>query len=467
MKLLTVRSEGLAHNSYFLFDDSEAVVVDPRRDCRIYAQLAKKTCTKIRYILETHRNEDYVVGSLELRELTKAEIFHGKQLPFKYGTGLEDQETLRVGNLQIQALHTPGHTDESFCYAVIDSDKTKVPTMVFTGDTLFLGSIGRTDLQGKKAQPGQAEKLHASLREKLLPLGDGVLVYPAHGAGSVCGSGINDHHVGTLGHEKEVNPYLKMSKDAFMEAALAQELVVPRYFARMEELNLNGPPRLRGLPLPRPLEVDEFEAEMMETDSVVVDTRKPYAFVGSHIPRALSFWLGGGTAVYAAWVLDYNQRMLFVTERKHDVMRATRHFWRVGFDNIFGYLCNGMNSWQEDGRPISHAHTLPPSELKERFERYVVLDVREPSEWHGEGTIDGAQKIFFVDLTQEADRLNRNRRYAVICSVGNRSSIAVSILRQKGFGAVSNVLGGMTAWQALGYPTVRAVKNGGVPAIVQ
>jgi hydroxyacylglutathione hydrolase len=148
-------------------------------------------------------------------------------------------------------------------------------------------------------------------------------------------------------------------------------------------------------------------------------------------------------------------------------MLATRHFWRVGFDNIFGYLCNGMNSWQEDGRPISHAHTLPPSELKERFERYVVLDVREPSEWHGEGTIDGAQKIFFVDLTQEADRLNRNRRYAVICSVGNRSSIAVSILRQKGFGAVSNVLGGMTAWQALGYPTVRAVKNGGVPAIVQ
>ncbi len=467
MRLTTIRSEGLAHNSYFISNGSEALVVDPRRDCKIYTQLARNTCTKIRYILESHRNEDYVVGSLELHELTQAEILHGKQLPFKYGAGLEDQETLRIGDLRVKALHTPGHTDESFCFAVSSSEKTETPTMVFTGDTLFVGSIGRTDLKGKKAQPEQAEKLHTSLQEKVLPLGDGVLVYPAHGAGSVCGSGISNLLMSTLGYEKETNPFLKMTKEEFVEAAAMQELIAPRYFSKMEEYNLQGPPRLHGISPPKPLTADEFEAEMTETDSITVDTRKPYSFIGSHIPQALSLWLGGGTAVYAAWILDYDKRILLVTERRHDVIRATRHLWRLGFDNIFGFLCDGMDSWQEQGKPLGHAHTLSPSNLEERLEKYVVLDVREPSEWTTEGVIEGAQKIFFADLSQEVDKLNRNRRYAVTCSVGNRSSIAVSILKQRGFGEVSNLLGGMTAWQTLGYPTIKIGKEGAVPAIVQ
>ena len=455
MKLYTVRSEGLAHNSYFLSDGEEAAVIDPRRDCKIYMRLAHKECVRMKYVFETHRNEDYVIGSLDLKRLTQAEICHSKQLAFKYGEhNLDDGEILKVGNLQIKALYTPGHTDESLCYAVSNIEKSAQPTMIFSGDTLFVGSVGRTDLQGKEKQPLQAEKLYNSLHEKLLPLDDGVLVYPAHGSGSICGSEISSQAFSTLGYEKKTNPYLKLDKEAFVQKCVDTELLVPPYFRKMEQYNLNGAPQLLRLPEPKELSVGEFEAGMAETDSVVVDTRMPNAFAGSHISGSLSIWLGG-TAFYPGWLLNYEQRVLLVLERKSDVQRVSRHFWRLGFDNIYGFLCKGMSEWQEQGKPISHVHTMSATELKEKLERYVVLDVREPSEWHEEGIIKGAETIFFADLPQKADALERNRRYAVICSAGNRSSIAVSILEQKGFIRAANVLGGMTAWERLGYPTTK------------
>ncbi len=453
MKLYTVKSEGLAHNSYMVLDDGEAAVFDPRRDCQVYLNLARKNCAEIRYIFETHRNEDYVVGSSELQNLSKAEICHSKRLAFKYGQhNLEDGETLKFGNLKVKALSTPGHTDESLCYTVSDLLKSADPLMVFTGDTLFVGSVGRTDLQGKTKQPAQAEKLYESLHEKLLRLGDGVLVYPAHGAGSVCGSGIGEQAYTTLGIEKRTNQFLILDKETFIQRCLAQELIVPAYFARMETYNLSGAPQLRGLPSPKPLGVAEFEAEMVEADSVVVDTRLPYAFAGSHISGSMSIWFGGGTAVYPGWVLDYDQRIMLVVERKNDFAHVAKHFWRLGFDNVYGFLCEGISEWQGQGKPISHIHTLSVSELKTNLERYVILDVREPSEWHQEGTIEGAVRMFFADLPRKTDLLSRNKRYAVICSVGNRASIAASLLKSKGF-EVSNVLGGMNAWTKLGYPT--------------
>lgn len=202
----------------------------------------------------------------------------------------------------------------------------------------------------------------------------------------------------------------------------------------------------------------EFEEELAEADSVVVDTRLPNAFAGSHVPGSLSIWLGGGTAVYPGWVLDYDQRILLVVERENDLARVARHFWRLGFDNVYGFLCTGISGWQVEGKPISHIQTLSVSELKENSERYLVLDVRESSEWHQEGVIEGAVRVFFADLPRKVDELNRNKRYAVICSVGNRASIAASILKKKGF-EVSNVLGGMTAWTKLGYPTVTLRKE--------
>ena len=454
MKLHTVKSEGLAHNSYFLSDNGEAAVIDPRRDCQIYTRLARKECAEIRYILETHRNEDYVVGSLELQDLTGAEIGHSKELNFKYGEhNLSDGETLSVGNLRIKALHTPGHTDESLCYAVYTPERGAEPFLVFSGDTLFVGSVGRTDLYGAAAKGKQAEKLHASLHEKLLPLGDHVFVYPAHGAGSVCGSGISAQEFSTLGYEKKTNPYLQLTKEAFVDAALRQEMLVPPYFRQMEEYNLNGAPLLSELAFPRALSLADFEEEMQEPNMALVDTRMPNAFAASHIPGSFSIWLGG-TSVYPGWFFDVKQYFLFVHERASDIGKVARRFRRIGFDNMCGFLCRGMGEWQDEGKPLGSVGVLSAAALRAKLDKGEVrlLDVREPGEWKEEGYVVGAERVFVGYLQEKADGLPRDKPVAVTCSVGNRSGIGASILKRKGFSEVYNVMGGMTAWRKLGFP---------------
>ena len=453
MKLTTIKSEGLAHNSYYLSDETEAVVIDPRRDCQIYKRLAEKECAKIRYILETHRNEDYVVGSVELQNMTDAEIGHSKALPFKYGDhNFGDGDTINVGSLRIRVLHTPGHTDESLCYVVHSSENPEEAAIVLTGDTLFVGSVGRTDLYGKKAQAKQARKLHESVKEKLLPLGDHVVIYPAHGAGSICGGNIGSMEISTLGYEKKTNPYLHLSKEAFVERAENEALIVPQYFKKMEEYNLQGPPLLSELSFPKPFSIADFEAEMHEPNMLMVDTRMPNAFAGSHIPGSLSLWLGG-TSVYPGWLMPITQYVIFVLERPSDIKKVAARFRRVGFDNMCGYLCPGMSEWQEAGKPISNLGTLSVQQLKPKLElgEVALLDVREPSEWK-HGYVEGAKRIFLGDLAEQAGSLLKDKPIAVTCSVGNRSSIGASILKQKGFEQVSNVLGGMTAWANLGYP---------------
>ncbi|MCW3996863.1 MAG: rhodanese-like domain-containing protein [Candidatus Bathyarchaeota archaeon] len=455
MKVRTVKSEGLSHNSYFLSDGNEAVVVDPRRDCEIYTQLAKQDCVEIKYILETHRNEDYVVGSLELQNMTEAEIGHSNALPFKYGEhNLADGETLNVGNTKILALYTPGHTNESLCYVVYSGSSEA--TLVFSGDTLFSGSVGRTDLYGKDAQSAQAERLYNTLHEKLLSLDDGVLVYPGHGAGSVCGSRISGNEPTTIGFEKKTNPYLQLNNEEFVQRVMREELVAPRYFKRMEEYNLNGPPLLSELAYPKPLSLLRFEEEMHEENMIVIDTRKPYAYASSHIPNSLSIWLDG-TSVYPGWLLDTNQYIIFVHERPEDMDVATARLRRLGFDNMCGYLCDGMDSWQESGKPFNHTGTMTVTELKSKLEgdEVLLLDVREPHEWKEEGIIEGGRLIHFADLPDKTELLPKDQTIAVTCSVGNRTSIAVSILERAGFKEVSNVLGGMEAWTSLGYPVVR------------
>jgi hydroxyacylglutathione hydrolase len=440
MKLKTIKSEGLAHNS----------------DCEIYTQLAQQECAEIKYILETHRNEDYVVGSLELQNMTEAEIAHSNALSFKYGEhNLADGDTLNVGKVKIRALHTPGHTNESLCYIAYPPESAEA-MMIFTGDTLFAGSVGRTDLYGKTAQPAQAEKLYSSLHEKLLPLGDHVLVYPAHGAGSVCGHSISGQEPTTIGYEKKTNPYLKLGKEEFIKKSISEELIVPLYFKKMEEYNQNGPLLLSELAYPKSFALPVFEEEMQEQNMIVIDTRMPYAFAGSHIPNSLSVWLGG-TSVYPGWLLDTSQYIVFVHERPSDIDTVAPRLRRLGFDNMCGYLCGGMNEWQEAGKPLSSNGTMSVFELKSKLDKgeVLLLDVREPSEWKEDGYIEGAQLIFFADLPDKADSLPKDKPIAVTCSVGNRTSIAVSILERKGFKNVSNVLGGMTAWTRLGYPTTK------------
>jgi hydroxyacylglutathione hydrolase len=452
MKIKTVKSEGLAHNSYFLSSEGEAVVIDPKRDCEIYSQLARENCVKIKYILETHRNEDYVIGSMELQNMTDAEIGHSNALPFKYGEhNFVDGDNLSFGNSKISVLYTPGHTDESLCYVVYSGGSE--PLVVFTGDTLFAGSVGRTDLYGQEAQRNQAEKLYTSLHEKLFPLGDHVLVYPGHGAGSVCGHSISGLEPTTIGYERKTNPYLILDKEKFIGKSSAEKLVVPRYFKKMEEYNLNGPPLLSEMSYPKPMSLKEFEEEMQYPKMQVVDTRLPYAFAGSHIPNSINIWLGG-TSVYPGWLFDTQQYIIFVHERPEDIDMATRRFRRLGFDNMCGYLCGGMNQWQEAGKPFRRFGTISVTQAKTAMESgdIILLDVRDPPEWIEDGYIEGATRIFFADLQQRISEVAKDKPVVVTCSVGNRSSLALSFLEQAGFEDVSNMLGGITAWINLGYP---------------
>lgn len=453
MNLEIVKSEGVSHNSYFLSDENEAVVIDPRRDCEIYTELARRNCSYIKYILETHRNEDFVIGSLELQNICEAQIAHSKELNFKYGEhNLTDGDTLNVGNIKIKAVSTPGHTKESLCYIVYTSGSSE-PVIVFTGDTLFSGSVGRTDLLGKPNQPTQAEKLYFSLHEKVLPLGDGLLVYPSHGAGSVCGHGIKGQEPTTIGYEKKTNLYLQLNKEEFIQKCLSDEFIVPKYFQKMEEYNLNGAPLLNQVSLPRPFSLSEFEEQVQNPLVEVMDTRLPYAYAGSHIPNCLNIWLGG-TSVYPGWLLDINQRIVFINERPKDIETLTRRLNRLGFDNLCGYLCGNMNHWQEAGKPLSSTKTISVMDLKNKLDKQEVnlLDVREPIEWKEDGYVEGAKLIFFADLPENINSLSKNKSIAVTCSVGNRSSIAVSMLERAGVKDALNVLGGMTAWKALNLP---------------
>jgi hydroxyacylglutathione hydrolase len=454
MRLEVIESEGLAHYSYYLSDGGEALVVDPRRDCRTYTENAEMDCAKINYILETHRNEDYVIGSLQLQNLTDAEIAHSKETPFKYGEhNLDDGDSLQIGNLKIKTLYTPGHTNDSLCYVVHEKGNMKTPLMVFTGDTLFAADVGRTDLLGKDQQQEQSAKLIESLHKKVLTLDNHVIVFPAHGGGSVCGHHISERQVTTIGYEKKTNPLLAMDKEDFVEAMMKQKLLKPPYFTKMEQLNLDGPPLLPEIFQPQPLGINQFEEKMKHLNTIIVDTREPGAFAGSHIPGSINIWLGGLT-FYPGWILNYKQKILLVTERKEDLKTAKTYLLRLGFDNIVGHLCLGIEEWRYSGKPIEQLKTLSASGLKQKLDRneVSVVDVRSPREW-ASGYIEGAERIYIGQLMDEIGRLSKDKPIASVCSVGNRAGIGASILKKAGFKELYNVLGGMNAWEKLGYPT--------------
>ncbi|MFX1301439.1 MAG: rhodanese-like domain-containing protein [Promethearchaeota archaeon] len=456
MKFELINSPGIAHNSYFFADKGEAFVVDPRRDANIYFELAEEACANIIYIFETHRNEDYTIGSLELQNLTGAEIAHSRQTPFKYGEhSVKDGDTFSISRFRVEALHTPGHTNDSICYTVTDTASSKRPFMVFTGDTLFVGDIGRTDLPGLDIWKEMTEKQFQSLHEKLLPLGDDIFIYPSHGAGSICGHAISDRNFSTIGYERHTNPALQLDKDAFIEHIISIKLRRPPYFRKMEDYNLNGPPLLQNAPVPRALTVPEFEKAMEKSNTIVVDTRNPDAFAASHLAGSLSIWLNG-LSYYPGWVLTYDQEILLVLERTEDIEKAKPFLWRLGYDNITGYLCPGIDAWRNKGKPTDQIGAITATQLKEKLEKneLLLIDVRETYECEA-GFVDGSKYIYVGELANHVDELPRNTPLATTCGWGGRGSLAASILRKAGFSEVSNTLGGLNAWNALGYLLVK------------
>jgi hydroxyacylglutathione hydrolase len=438
----------------------EAVVIDPRRDCEVYLDLARREEVSIKYVFETHRNEDYVVGSCELAHKTGARIYHGPGLDFKYGETLKDGQIFRFGNLKLTAIHTPGHTDESMSYALSDSNSDDSDIMVFTGDALFVGDVGRTDLYGPKETRRLSETLHNSLFNKILPLGDGVILCPAHGAGSVCGGAISEREWSTLGLERRQNPLLQKSREEFIRFKVAERLERPPYFRKMEKYNLEGPPLLVNLPDPPALSPSEFKKHI-EQGAQVVDARMPSAFGGSHIRCSYSIWMEGLPG-YSGWLLSHDKAILLVLGNRKQLETAVSYLFRLGYDLIDGYLCAGaeacgLESWYTAAHPIEHFGLLSVQELEERLndsQNLIVLDVRTDKEW-GEGHIEGALHIYVGHLEEQLEVIPDGHAVAVVCSVGNRGSLAASILRRAGHQEVSNVLGGMTAWNKAGYKITR------------
>ena len=456
MILKRIKSAGISHNSYLVGSGNEAAVIDPRRDCQVYVQHARRQGLKIKYIFETHRNEDYVIGSLELQSFTGAEIFHGPGLDWKYGITLTDSQAFRIGDIRLTAIHTPGHTDESVSYTLADLDTGPAAIAVFTGDTLFVGDVGRTDLYGEAKAPRLASNLYDSLFNKLLPLGDGTLIYPAHGGGSVCGAHIADREESTIGIERARNRALQMDKNAFIKHCMREKLERPHYFRQMEKYNLEGPPLLGYLPSPAPLTPKEFKAEV-EKGALLIDTREPAAFGGVHINGSYSIWLEG-LPNFAGWVLPYDKPIVLVLEKQADLNKAVRYLLRAGYDpSVKGYLKDGIEGWYKAGLEIQSLNFLSVHQLKnalDSHEELVVLDARSEGEWKS-GHIPGALHIYVGYLEQRLAEVPKDKPVAVYCESGSRSGLAASILLRAGYPKVYNVPGSISAWKAAGFPVTK------------
>lgn len=442
-------SEGLAHISYIAGNDYEAFVVDPRRDVDAYINIADNECCKIRFVFETHRNEDYLIGSRELEKLTGCRILHGRNLDFGYGEPANEGDVFDIGGMKLKVLETPGHTPESLSFVLYSGE---IPLAVFTGDALFYGDVGRTDLKGEEMKEELASMLYDSLREKLLPLGEHVVVYPAHGAGSSCGGNISDIAISTIGYEKAANPMLCLLKEEFIGRKKKEKLLLPSYFERMRENNLKGPVLLERKRV-EPMDAPGFEEAMQ--DCVVIDTRSPLSFASGHIKGSYNIWMGG-MAKFPGWVIEYGKEILLVTERQEDVEKARRYLARIGLDSVKGYLCDGIEDWQIRGMPLEHSGIYTVEELHEKLKReeFFILDVREMRE-HIVGHIPDATNIYVGELERRLQEVPSDKNVVTVCSAGNRSGLGASILKRHGYRGVFNLIGGTLAWKEKGYPVER------------
>ncbi len=447
-----IKSPGIAHISYILGDGGKAAVIDPRRDCEIYVEFARQQGARITHIFETHRNEDYVIGSVELAAMTGAEVLHGKQLPFEYGTPVGQGDAFNLGDIRLTVLETPGHTFESISLALADRSFGDAPVAVFTGDALFIGDVGRTDFF-----PGREDEvaglLHDSIFETLLPLGDHVLLYPAHGAGSVCGAHLASREFSTLGYEKRHNIVLSHSaRDDFIAFKRAEHHYKPPYFARMEQYNLSGPPPMSSISTPGPMAAVEF-ASAMGDGMVVLDVRSPEAFGGAHIPGSISMPLEF-VPVYSGWLVPYDVPIGLVIDSLDQVAAARAHLLRIGYDTLVGYLHRGMVQWEVGGRAFEGIPQVYIGEVKRRMdasEELLILDVRAAGEFAA-GHLRGAINIYLGELPERLDELPRDRTITTFCGSGARAGIAASILRRNGFERVENCLGSMAACRSTECP---------------
>ena len=451
----------LAHASYLVGDETTgtAAVVDPQRDIERYLEFASEHGLQIKHVILTHLHADFVAGHLELRDRAGATIYLGARARAEYRfTPLGDGSVIEFGRVSLKALETPGHTPESISLLVYDLDKSlSEPYAVLTGDTLFIGDVGRPDLRA--ALGWSATDLGAllfdSLQSKLLPLPDASLVYPAHGAGSLCGKAISKETVSTIGEQRRLNYALQpMSKQEFVELVTADQPEAPPYFVYDAVLNSKERTTLEAA-LERelkPLELDGVQA-LQANGAQILDTREPDEFAAAHLAGSINIGLSGQYATWAGTVLDHAHPIVIIADPGRESESAIR-LGRIGFDHVAGFLRNGLQSLESRPELIAFTERLSAifaAELVSSSQPPVVIDVRTPRE-REQKQIAGSVNIPLNHLSERSQELPKNRVLLVHCAGGYRSSIAASILKKSGFNQVSEIAGGMAAWEAAKLP---------------
>jgi len=443
----------LSHASYLLGSQGIAAVVDPQRDVAIYIEDAAKNGLRIAYVIETHLHADFISGHRELAAMTGAQIYLGAEAGARFPhVPVRDGDELRFGDCLLRFLETPGHTPESISIVVYDTAaNASEPHAVLTGDTLFIGDVGRPDLAPGHTPQQLAAMLYDSLHTKLLNLPDSVLVYPAHGAGSLCGKQLSAERSSTIGRQRVENYALRArSKEEFVRLLTSELPERPGYFAADAELNRSGPAPLGDLAIPEALSPREV-LKLQEEGALVLDTRPAAQFGGGHVPGAIHVALSGQFASWAARIIGLEPRIVLVAEDRDAVLEARTRLARVGMENVAGYLEDGVTAWSREKLPFAEVPQVSVQDVYRELDHLQVVDVRQPGEWES-GHIAGALHKPVGKLTSMLDDLDRARPVAVHCKSGYRSSIATSLLKREGFSEVINMIGGIDAWQACSLP---------------
>ncbi|MFY9241511.1 MAG: MBL fold metallo-hydrolase [Polaribacter sp.] len=452
----------LAQGAYYIESKGEVAIIDPLREVQSYIDSAKKNNAKIKYIFETHFHADFVSGHVTLAEKTGAKIVFGPTAKTYFDAIIaEDKQVFNVGNITITVLHTPGHTMESTCYLL--KDENGKDHALFSGDTLFLGDVGRPDLaqKGDLTQEDLAGFLFDSLRTKVMTLADDVIVYPAHGAGSACGKNLSKETVGTIGNQKETNYALRenMTKAEFIKEVTDGLLPPPAYFPLNVKLNKEGYKSIEDIikVSAKPLSVKDFEIIANETDAIVLDVRHQSEFIKGFIPQSIFIGLGGTFAPWVgALIKDIKQPILLVTPEGKEEDTITR-LSRVGFDNVLGYLDGSFGSWRKANREIDTLHSVSAETLETKMrENPIVFDVRKPGEYASEH-IENISNTPLDFLNEHISEFPKKQNFYVHCAGGYRSVIAASILKARGFHNVIDVSGGYAAIKKTGIKRTAAV----------
>lgn len=446
----------LAHASYFIGSEGVAAVIDPQRDVEPYLKEARDGGFRIAYVIETHLHADFVSGHQELASLTGAKIYLGARARATFPhVDVHDGDEIRFGKCRLKFLETPGHTLESISIVVYDEEASPQPRAVLTGDTLFIGDVGRPDLGGDPKE--LAGMLYDSLHQKLLRLPDDVEVFPAHGAGSLCGRAMSQDRSSTIGRERRTNYALQApDKASFVELLTAELPDRPKYFATDVEINRTGAAPLGTLPELPALSPAQVEAAQ-KRGAVVLDTRDDEAFSRAHVPGSINISLDGQFASWAGTILGLETDIVLTAEDDEHVTESRMRLARVGIERISGYLAGGIEQWRAAGMPVATTTQLEPAGFAEAIKApgVQVVDVRRDAEWAG-GHIAGARHIPLSTLLARLGDIDRERPLAVHCKSGYRSAIACSLLQREGFSNMVDLKGGFDAWSEAGQDRAEA-----------